>query len=85
MKTAIEWHYFFGGHSNGGRCFDRYYSADINGARVERHDSNKGRKYSIGNMDLAKVKYNTEEELIAAISTATFKQNPLRENRGDIT
>lgn len=60
----INWKYFFGGH--GGNTFDRYYKADINGQRVEKHASNRGVEYSIGNMDEAKVKYKTENELIAA-------------------
>lgn len=62
----IEWKYFFGGHS--GRTFDRYYYAEINGVRVEKHGSNKGVKFSIGNMDKAKVKYKTEQELLAAMA-----------------
>lgn len=64
-ENNIEWQYFFGGH--GGKRFDRYYKAEINGHRVERHDSNRGRKYSIGNMDHAKEKFNSEEELMNAI------------------
>ena len=66
MSEKIKWEYFFGGH--GTRSFDRYYKAEINGVRVERHDSHRGVKYSIGNMDKAKIKYKKEEELIDAIS-----------------
>lgn len=66
MSTdEIKWQYFFGGH--GEKYFSRYYKADIDGIRVERHDSNRHTKYSIGNMDYAKIKYNTEAELIAAV------------------
>ena len=61
---TIQWQYFFGG--GGGNTFDRYYKAEINGKRVEKHASNKGVKYAIGNIDEAKKKYNTEEELIKA-------------------
>lgn len=63
----IKWKYFFGGHDNGGRTFDRYYSAEINGVRVEKHASNRGVKFSIGNIDKAKIKYKTEKELLAAL------------------
>ena len=63
-KQAIEWQYFFGGSS--GRTFDRYYKSEINGKRVEKHASNKGVKYSIGNIDEAKKKYKTVEELYQA-------------------
>lgn len=61
---GIDWKYFFGGSS--GRCFDRYYKAEINGKRVEKHASNRGVKYSIGNIDEAKKKYKTELELSEA-------------------
>ena len=33
--SGIDWKYFFGGSS--GRTFDRYYKAEINGKRVEKH------------------------------------------------
>jgi hypothetical protein len=59
--SGIDWQYFFGGSS--GRTFDRYYKAEINGKRVEKHASNRGVKYSIGNIDEAKKKYKTEQEL----------------------
>lgn len=62
----IEWSYFFGGSSK--FSFDRYYKADINGVRVEKHSTKKGSMYSIGNMDKAKKKYKTEEELLTALS-----------------
>lgn len=69
--TKISWSYFFGG--SGGRTFDRYYKSEINGKRVEKHASNSGVEYSIGNMDTAHVKYKTEQELIEACQT---KNNP---------
>lgn len=59
--SGIDWQYFFGG--SGGRTFDRYYKAEINGKRVEKHASNRGVKYAIGNIDEAKKKYKTEKEL----------------------
>ena len=62
--SGIDWKYFFGGSS--GRTFDRYYKAEINGKRVETHASNRGVKYSIGNIDEAKKKYKTETELSEA-------------------
>jgi hypothetical protein len=62
---GVKWEYFFG--AKRGKKFDRYYEAVINGVKVERHDCNIGRTYSIGNMDQAKVLYKTEEELIRAI------------------
>lgn len=63
---SIEWKYFFGGSS--GRSFDRYYKAEINGVRVEKHGSNRGTEYSIGNIDKAKKKYKSEEELLKALT-----------------
>ena len=62
--SGIDWEYFFGGSS--GRTFDRYYKAEINGKRVEKHASNKGVKFAIGNIDEAKKKYKTEAELSEA-------------------
>lgn len=50
--SGIDWKYFFGGSS--GRTFDRYYKAEINDKRVEKHASNRGVKYAIGNIDEAK-------------------------------
>ena len=61
--SGIVWKYFFGGSSNNGRRYDRYYKAEINGKLVEKHASNRGVKYSIGNIDEAKKKYKTEKEL----------------------
>ena len=61
----IIWKYFFGG--SGGNTFDRYYEADVRGMRVEKHGSNIETEYAIGNIDKARKKYKTEEELIAAI------------------
>ncbi len=72
METSINWKYFFGG--SGGNTFDRYYYDIINGVRVERHASNRRVRYSIGNMDHAKVKYSTEKELIEALNQ-TSKTN----------
>jgi len=66
--SGINWQYFFGGSSNNGRCFDRYYKAEINGVRVEKHCNNRGTKYSVGNIDKAKVKYKNEAELLEALS-----------------
>lgn len=66
MSTEIDWKYFFGG--SGGKTFDRYYKADINGVRVEKHSSNKGTRYSIGNMDKAKQTYESEEKLSEALN-----------------
>ena len=62
--SGIDWQYFFGG--SGGRTYDRYYKAEINGKRVEKHASNRGVKYAIGNIDEAKKKYKTEKELSEA-------------------
>lgn len=57
----IEWQYFFGGGNQ------RYYYAVIEGQRVEKY-SHKGKNlYSIGNIDKAKEKYNSEDELLTAI------------------
>lgn len=66
MNKWIAWKYFFGG--SGGKSFDRYYKSEINGVRVEKHASNTGTEYSIGNMDEAKIKYKTEEELINSLN-----------------
>lgn len=60
----IDWKYFFGGSS--GRDFDRFYKAEINGMRVEKHATQSDVKYAIGNIDEAKIKYKTENELIDA-------------------
>jgi hypothetical protein len=62
--SGIDWKYFFGGSN--GRTFDRYYESEINGKRVEKHASNRAVKYSIGNIDEAKKKYKTEQDLINA-------------------
>lgn len=62
--SGIDWKYFFGGSS--GRTYDRYYKAEINGKRVEKHASNRGVKYAIGNIDEATKKYKTEKELSEA-------------------
>lgn len=61
----IKWQYFFGGKS--GKSFDRYYKAIINGIPCEKHSSNKGVLYSVGNIDKAKVKHKTEKELIESL------------------
>ena len=61
IGSGIYWKYFFGGSSV--LTYDRYYKAEINGKRVEKHVSNRGVKYSIGNIDEAKEKYKTENEL----------------------
>ena len=61
----IDWKYFFGGSC--GRSYDRFYKAEINGKRVEKHASNRGVKYAVGNIDNAKKKYKTESELLKAV------------------
>lgn len=70
--TEIDWQYFFGG--SGGRDFDRYYKAEINGVRVEKHASNRRTRYSIGNMDEAKQTYKSEEELLEALNNKSTIQ-----------
>ncbi len=64
-KSKINWRYFFGGGC--GRTFDRYYKAEINGILVEKHASNKGVRYAIGNIDKAKTTYKTETALLNAL------------------
>lgn len=64
--NKIDWDYFFGGSHEGG--FDRYYQANIDGVRVEKHATRNSVRFSIGNMDKAKVKFKTEQELINAIN-----------------
>lgn len=68
MTNGIDWQYFFGGSSHNGRSVDRYYKAEINGVRVEMHATLKSRRYSIGNIDKAKIKYKTEAELLTALN-----------------
>jgi hypothetical protein len=63
-QSEIVWKYFFGGSS--GRCFDRFYKAEINGIRVEKHATQSDVIYAIGNIDEAKIKYKTENELMDA-------------------
>lgn len=65
VGSIIEWKYFLGGIS-GVRTFNRYYKSEINGKQVEKHASNRGVEYAIGNIDEAKEKYKTEAELIEA-------------------
>jgi hypothetical protein len=62
MTNKIDWKYFFGGSS--GNTFDRYYKAEINGKQVEKHPNNRGSKFAVGNIDEAKKKFKTEQELI---------------------
>lgn len=64
-KIEIKWEYFFGGSSE--NTFDRYYKAEINRKRVEKHASHNGTEYAIGNIDEAIIKYKTESELINEI------------------
>jgi hypothetical protein len=64
-----DWNYFFGGSSKGGKNFDRYYFAEINGVRVEMHSSNRGTVYAVGNIDKAAKKYKTETELLNSLNT----------------
>jgi hypothetical protein len=66
VGSGIDWQYFFGGSS--GRTFDRYYKAEINGIRIEKHASHHGVKYAIGNINEAKKKFKTEAELLEALS-----------------
>lgn len=66
-ELELKWKYFFG--SSGSGNYDRYYKTEIDGQRVEKHATNRGVKYSIGNMDIAKTKYKTELELIIAVKT----------------
>ena len=63
-ESKINWQYFFGG--GGGRTFDRYYKAEANGILVEKHVSNQGVEYSIGNIDTSKT-YKTENALLNAL------------------
>lgn len=65
-QQTIEWKYFFGGTY--GKQYDRYYKAEINGQRVEKHEHNRGVSYAIGNIDLAKKKYKTEQDLLNALT-----------------
>jgi NTP pyrophosphatase (non-canonical NTP hydrolase) len=64
-EVKVEWSYFFG--YSGGGTFDRYYEGVINGIRVEKHSSNKGKRFSIGNIDNSQKVYNNEQELIKAV------------------
>jgi hypothetical protein len=66
VTPSIKWKYFFGGTC--GRTFDRYYKAEILGVTVERHGSNKGVEFAIGNIDDAKVKFKKEWDLFLAVS-----------------
>jgi len=61
----IKWEYFFGGSS--GRTYDRYYKSFIKGVRIEKHISNKGTRYAIGNIDEALITYDSESELMKQI------------------
>lgn len=64
-KFTIIWKYFFGSKTK--NTFDRYYRSSVNGIYIEKHASNSGTKYSIGNIDKAKIIYNSEEELLTAL------------------
>lgn len=66
MKEPLQWTYFFGGCS--GNTFDRYYKAEIDGIRVEKHANNRSVKFAVGNIDEAKKKFKTEKELIEFIT-----------------
>lgn len=74
-KINIEWKYFFGGSSK--NTFDRYYKAEINNIRIEKHASHNGIRYAIGNIDEAKNIYKTEGELLNALKYVNTPQNPL--------
>ncbi len=69
IVETLDWQYFFGG-GNVGKRFDRYYKAEVNGVRVEKHGSKRGTKYSIGNMDKAEIKYDTEAQLLEALNSS---------------
>jgi hypothetical protein len=62
-EEVIKWTYFFGGSS----C--RYYKSEINGNRVEKYTTRLGNRFSIGNIDEAKKKYKTQDELLEACFT----------------
>ncbi len=62
---VIKWQYFFGGSD--GKFFDRYYKSEIDGQRVEKHASNRGSKYCIGEMSDDVTLYDSEDELIKAL------------------
>jgi len=57
----MEWKYFFGTPGY------RYYHSEINGVRVEKLSTKQGNYYSVGNIDNAKKRYKTEEELIKEV------------------
>lgn len=67
VMIKLDWQYFFGGSSDCGRTFDRYYKAFVNGVRVEKHATNRKVEFGIGNIDTAKVKYNSEDQLLKAL------------------
>lgn len=65
--SGIKWMLFFSGGSQSN--YDRFYMAFICGIRVEKHTFRGGVKYAIGNIDDAKEKYKTEQELLNAMIT----------------
>lgn len=67
----LSWQNFFGGGM--GRNSVRYYKTEINGKRCEMRENYAGKKFSIGNFDEAKKKYNSEEELIKAANETKKK------------
>jgi hypothetical protein len=64
---GISWDYFHGGSSHGGKMYDRYYKAFIDGVRVEKWASNRGVKYCIGEMVGDVNTYLSEEDLLDAV------------------
>ena len=59
----IEWKYFFGASYKNG-YYDRYYKAEVKGVRVEKHVTPRFTRFAIGNIDEAKIKFDSENELI---------------------
>jgi hypothetical protein len=65
---GIPWDYFSGGSSHGGKMYDRYYKAFIDGVRVEKWASNRGIKYCIGEFADDVNTYLSEDDLIEAVN-----------------
>lgn len=66
--SKIEWKYFFGWHADEGNRFARHYFSEINGIRLEKKSTHRKTEYCVGNIDEAKTKYKTEEELLKFIN-----------------
>lgn len=66
QQAKIEWEFFYSITIK--RTADRFYKAEINGQRIEKHErNNKILGYSIGNIDDAKTIFPTESELLKAV------------------